>query len=76
MRTLKTQTALSKKGLGGPPTDAELINYESEMNANEVLRITSDFEHENERLRRLLRNMNTNICACHCGERFALGTFH
>ena len=34
--------------------NAELMDYESEMNANEVLRILSDFEHEDERLRRIL----------------------
>ena len=56
--------------------NAELMDYESEMHANEVLRILSDFEHEDESLRRLLLNMNNNICACHCGERFTLGTFH
>ena len=34
--------------------NAELMDYESEMNANEVLRILSDFEHEDKRLRRIL----------------------
>ena len=34
--------------------NAELMDYESEMNANEVLRILSDFENEDERLRRVL----------------------
>ena len=55
--------------------NAELMDYESEMNANEVLRILSDFEHEDERMRRLLRNMNTNICARHCENDSHWGRF-
>eukprot|EP00984_Skeletonema_dohrnii_P008330 scaffold3045_cov78-Skeletonema_dohrnii-CCMP3373.AAC.2 len=47
-----------------------LLPYEMEMNANEALRIPSDFEHEDEDLCNALKNMNTKICACHCGLRF------